>query len=126
MKLQKLLLEIEQQKIEEIEEQLTALNKERDELEPDQTNLADDDAYSEYLDEFGEVNICGLTYRASYVLREVDPIAYNCGFSDYLDGLDIEDSIEYQELTEKIEELETELNEKREELEELINEINEG
>lgn len=126
MKMQKLLLEIEQQKIEDLKEQLTALNNERDELDISETNLADDEVYSEWLDELGDVDICGLTYRASYALREVDPIAYRCGFDDYLDGLDIEDSEEFQELTKKIEELETELDEKREELEEFINEINEG
>jgi hypothetical protein len=45
------------------------------------------DAYDEWLDEVsGDVKIGSLTYSASAVLKAVDEIAYNCGYSDYVDG----------------------------------------
>jgi len=37
---------------------------------------------------------------ASHVLEEVDPIAYRCGLNDYVDGLDITDMQEYQDIAE--------------------------
>jgi hypothetical protein len=45
------------------------------------------DRYDEMLDEvYGEVAIGGLTYDTAMALREVDPIAYRCGFNDWLDA----------------------------------------
>jgi len=41
---------------------------------------------------------------------------YSCGFSDYVDSLDIEDSEEYQNLVTELEELQKELEELEEEL----------
>jgi 5-methylcytosine-specific restriction endonuclease McrA len=42
--------------------------------------------YDDMLDEVsGEVHIGSLTYQASRVLKEVDPIAYRVGFSEWLD-----------------------------------------
>lgn len=42
-------------------------------------------AYNDYLDEMGEVEVAGLTYYTSEVLQRVDPTAYRCGRSDYVD-----------------------------------------
>ncbi len=42
-------------------------------------------AYDDFLDEMGELKVAGLTYAASYALREIDPIAYRVGMSDYVD-----------------------------------------
>jgi hypothetical protein len=48
--------------------------------------------YNDFLDEVNpEIVINGMTYSPSYVLREVDPIAYNIGLSEY------QDMWEYQE-----------------------------
>jgi hypothetical protein len=47
-----------------------------------------EDMYDDMIDEVsGEVKIGSLTYIASEVLRRIDPIAYDCGFNDYLDSL---------------------------------------
>jgi len=49
--------------------------------------------YDDFLDEvYGDVEIAGLTYATSEVLKATDPIAYRCGFLDWLDmeGLTIE------------------------------------
>jgi len=43
----------------------------------------DEKDHEDYLNEcFGEVDICGLKYAAGYALREIDPIAFQCGLSD--------------------------------------------
>ena len=48
--------------------------------------------FDEMLDDCeGPVELCGMTYSASEVLREVDPVAYRCGFNDYVDSLTEED-----------------------------------
>ena len=56
--------------------------------------------YGEMLDDCeGPVELCGMTYSASYVLREIDPVAYRCGFNDYVDSL-TDDDIFVEGLTE--------------------------
>ena len=42
--------------------------------------------YDDMLDELYPVQIGGMSFCASRVLKELDPIAYNCGFSDWLDA----------------------------------------
>jgi hypothetical protein len=42
--------------------------------------------YDDMLDELYPVEIGGMSFCASRVLKELDPIAYNCGFSDWLDA----------------------------------------
>ena len=45
--------------------------------------------YDEMLDECNEdVKICGMSYCTSRALKDVDPIAYRCGFSDYTASLE--------------------------------------
>ena len=42
--------------------------------------------YDEWLDDVdGAVTVAGCEFFASDILRKVDPIAYRCGFSDWLD-----------------------------------------
>jgi len=44
--------------------------------------------YNEMLDEvYGDIEICDYTYSASLALYRIDPIAYDQGFSDYVDSL---------------------------------------
>jgi len=51
-----------------------------------------EEMYNEMLDDCeGPVTLCGMTYSASRVLSEVDPVAYRCGFNDYVDTLAEED-----------------------------------
>ncbi len=41
--------------------------------------------YNEMIDELeGDVVVCGMSYPASRVLRECDPIAWRVGFHDWL------------------------------------------
>ena len=44
-------------------------------------------AYTDMLDEvYGDIEVCGMTYEAGRVLRDVDPVAYRCGFIDWCDA----------------------------------------
>lgn len=46
-----------------------------------------EEMYDDMIDEiYGEVKV-GVTFSASRVLKELDPIAYRCGFNDYMDSL---------------------------------------
>jgi hypothetical protein len=48
-------------------------------------------AYDEMLDEvYGDVFVASYSYNTSYLLKEVDPIAYRVGFSDWQDSEDVE------------------------------------
>jgi hypothetical protein len=57
-------------------------------------NLRDEDDteqdYREWLDSLnGEIRVGSITWDASYVLENLDPIAFRCGFSDYTDSQDL-------------------------------------
>jgi hypothetical protein len=55
-------------------------------IEPEVT----DEYWEEFLtDLYGEVNVCGMTYESGRLLKEIDPIAFQCGKSDYESGLDV-------------------------------------
>ena len=46
--------------------------------------------YRDCLDDCNDlVVVCGMSYNPSRVLEELDPIAFNCGFNDYCDSMDI-------------------------------------
>jgi hypothetical protein len=47
-------------------------------------NDIDEDGYDDYLDAAGTISVCGLTLYPSNILSETDPIAYRCGYSDYV------------------------------------------
>jgi len=55
----------------------------------DGNGMTDGELHAEYdamLDEVWDtVTIGGLQYPTARVMREVDPIAYRCGFNDWLD-----------------------------------------
>ena len=46
--------------------------------------------YDEMIDDGGLDNL-NLPMTPSKVLQEIDPIQYDCGFTDFCDDLDIED-----------------------------------
>ena len=64
--------------------------------------------YDEMLDDCcEEVKIGSLTYSPSHVLKNVDPIAYRCGFIDWLDSENLttdEDEADEDEADEEEEE----------------------
>lgn len=53
-------------------------------------NLTDAfDRYDEWLNN-QDVEVAGITFEAARVVRQLDPIAYRCGFADYCDSYEID------------------------------------
>ena len=43
-----------------------------------------EDDYCDMLDEiYGDCDVCGHSMQSSYILREMDNVAYRCGLNDY-------------------------------------------
>jgi hypothetical protein len=80
-----------------------------DSFEPEQADFVDE--FDELLDEEGYVTILNMTYSKSYVLKNVDPIAYRCSLADYVASVEIENLPDYIKLVEEMEELTTEIDE---------------
>jgi len=46
-----------------------------------------EEEYKQYLDEvYGDIDICGLDYSASYTLKQIDPTAFRTGMNDWSDS----------------------------------------
>jgi len=44
----------------------------------------DEQDYEDYLNEaYGDIDVCGMSYPAGQVLREIDPTAFDVGFADW-------------------------------------------
>lgn len=50
--------------------------------------------YDEALDETGEVEVGYLHFMPSQIVKELDPIAYRTGFSDFVDSISDEYEVE--------------------------------
>ena len=76
------------------------------------TVISEDEAYVQYneiLDaehEYG-IMICNVTFDASKVLKEMDPIAYDEGFNDFVDLL-VDDGILVEDRTDHLNDEENE------------------
>ena len=81
-----------------------------------------EDSYIEMLDMDGTVTAGSLEFYPSRILSEIDPIAYGCGLSDYVDSFDLTESEEYNNLCDELESLETQIVDVEMEIEELENE----
>ena len=82
-----------------------------------------DEEYNEYLDNiFDEVEVCGMTYNVSYALKELDPIAYRCGKSEYEADFDLENCEEYRDMLTELNELESQLDDLQTEIDDLESE----
>ena len=79
--------------------------------------------HDDFLDRiYDEINICGLTYSASWALKNIDPIAYGCSKSEYESNFDLEYCAEYTEKRDELEQLQDELEQLQDELDDLENE----
>lgn len=91
----------------DLSKELAELKEREEELE----NNDNEEEYDDMLDDvYGEIDVCGYKYYAGRLLQEIDPVAYNCGHSDYNNSLlsDIQSEIEEKE--EEIKILQEELN----------------
>ena len=92
--------------IENLELNISELKAEIDNFEYSMT----DSEFGDILDKrYGEVDICGMTYSASYALNECDPVAYRSIKSDYEVSFDLDDCTEYTDMVEELESLESDL-----------------
>ena len=103
-------------KIAELTAQAKALQAQIDSFE-----LDPDDYVEQYEEMLDEVHGDFLGMNASYILKEMDPVAYRCALLDYLDGLDQDDekmeNDDYAEWMEELEEIKSKIEELEDELE---------
>ena len=101
--------------------EIDAKQKEIDTFEPDEDEA--ENAYVEFLDEcHDEIKIGCCTFSPSRVLKELDPIAFNCGLSEFIDNELSERPERFEgctELQEELDELQDELSYLESELDEL-------
>lgn len=101
-------INVKRREIAEKKEEIAEVKKAINNFDP--AEHVSEDEFDEWLDEGGDIDICGLKYRASYALKEIDPIAYRELFSNYCDSRSRDGDIPaYVELEEQLEELEDEL-----------------
>ena len=109
-------------KIEAKQAEIEDKQKEIDYFEP--SDYIDHDQYDEMLDDcYPEVEYAGFTCEPSRALKELDPVAYRCGYADYCSTIELDMIPEYEELTEELEVLESELEDLESELEEAEEEL---
>ena len=93
--------------IDEVKAEIEELENGIDQFELDPDDYTD--LYDEALNEGGPVRIGGLTFDPADIVKEMDPTAYRCGLNDFVDSMELEDSDEYREMLEQLEELQDEL-----------------
>jgi hypothetical protein len=92
------------ERVEFLEREIEKLRNQIENFELDSDDY--EEQFDEFLDEQGEVKIGSLGYYPSEILKKCDPIAYSCGLNEFVDSIDIEDTEEYKNLVEELEELE--------------------
>ena len=104
---------------EELQEEFDSLNDLIAELQDKIDNFAInpngfEEQYNELLDDlYPEI----FNLQPSRILKECDPIQYQCGLNDYVDGIDLIESEEYNELVKELETLQSELEDLQNEME---------
>ena len=92
---------------EELEKEIEELKHQIDNFEIDPYEF--EDSYCEMLDEEGNIEVAGFSFSPSSILKEMDPIGYRCGLIDYADIINIEETEEYKDLEQQLEEAQEEL-----------------
>lgn len=82
-----------------------------------------EEQFDDFLNDIGQVvNICGMEFYPSDILKNCDQIAYRCVKSDYDANFDLNDVKEYQYFVASLDELESQLYDLQTELDGLQNE----
>lgn len=115
------------QQIEMLESKIDAIKADienkQSEIDNFEYKISESD-FDEFLDEIEQpINVCGMQFYPSDILKNCDPIAYRCAKSDYESNYDLDDVEEYSDLKEELEALESELEELESELEELHDQL---
>lgn len=105
MQMDKIEVENIEEEIKELEEELEEVKEKIEALEGEEGQ----ERYREFIDEVNEpLKIGNISFTPSRVLEELDPIAFNCGFSEWSD----EELSELENRKDEIKEEIQELNEK--------------
>lgn len=113
-------LEVLESQLIEAHGNLESAKSVRDAVEIDVDNFQEQ--YKEMLDDcYGEFH--GFEY--SRILEELDPTAFHCGLNDYCDSKDVEDTEEWKEANEKVEDIESEIEDLESYIEDLEEQIEE-
>jgi len=111
--------------LDELNASLIELQSERESIQKeidsfDVSEYISYEEYDEFLDDiYGTVDVAGLVFNPSTILKELDKTAYRCGFLDYCSSYDVDNVPEYRNLTERLDELESEISDTEGEIEEL-------
>lgn len=114
-------VEMKEHEIRKMQAQIADKEKQQSNIEIDPDDFADQ--FDELLDESGEIEVSSFTYSPSHILKNVDPTAYRCCLNDFVDSLDVEDSDEYKDLQEEIDQLKSDIEDLESEIEDLENQI---
>lgn len=105
----------EERKLEEIQEEIDSFDK---------SDYVSENDFLDFLNvAYGEVDVCGMKYDAGYALKELDPIAFQCSYNDYIDSINLDEFQEYNELLESKESIESDIYSLQAEIEEIRAEI---
>lgn len=115
------------QQIEMLESKIDAIKAEietkQNEISSFEYEISEND-FNEFLDEIEQpVNVCGMEFYPSDILKNCDPIAYRCAKSDYESNYDLDDCEEYCDLKDELDALESDLEDLESELEDLKDEL---
>ena len=112
--------------IEQVQAEIENLELNISELKADidgfEYSVTDSD-FDDYLDELGEQHTSVGSFYPSDILKNCDPVAYRCAKSDYESNFDLDDCIEYTDMVEELESLESDLESLQDELNELESEV---
>ena len=121
-------LNIEQQ-IEAIEAEINSINEQIENLQSQLDNFeyeATESDFNDFLDEcHNTVEVAGMEFYPSDVLKSCDPVAYRCMKSDYESNYDVECCAKWQELDRELLDLRYKLEDLESDLEALQDELSE-
>lgn len=112
------------QDVENAESDVNHAQIELDKFEP--SDYIDYDQYDDMLNDCNDiVTIGNIQLDPANVLKECDPIAYNEGFQEYVNGFDNDEIAEYHDLVDELDEAQDQLDAATEALDELEAELEE-
>ena len=101
-------IQMKEHEVRKLQKQISDKVYQQDHIEGDPDDFTEQ--FDNLLDECGQVEAWGYSFYPSRILKELDPIAYQCGLNDFADSeFNPEDSDEFQALQEEIGELEDEI-----------------
>ena len=115
------------QQIEMLESKIDALKADIENKQSEINNFEyeiSESDFDEFLDEIEQsVNVCGMEFYPSDILKSCDPIAYRCAKSDYESSYDLDDVEEYCDLKDELEALNADLEDLESELDDLNDQL---